>query len=68
MRVLEIIFAFQNKVYLYGGVYDGKLGNRHITNSVWAFDMNSKTWTQVNVRTSQCKIRMCGKKTHLLIN
>lgn len=51
----------QNKVYLYGGVYDGKFGNRHISNEVWAFDLTSKTWTKVPTHTGQCKKRMrCG--------
>ncbi|ODN01460.1 putative protein tag-53 [Orchesella cincta] len=52
--------VFENKVYLYGGVYDGKFGNRDISKSLWVFDINSKTWSEASVKPSQCKKRMCG--------
>ncbi|CAG7724473.1 unnamed protein product [Allacma fusca] len=53
---------FESKVYLYGGVHDGRFGNRHISNEVWSLDLNTLVWSKVRSsdQDAQCKSRMCG--------
>ncbi|KAF8699551.1 Kelch motif, partial [Rhizoctonia solani] len=36
--------AYKNKLYVFGGYYDGDA----IFNDTWCFDMNAKTWTELD--------------------
>ena len=44
------IYFPKDKIYVYGGVED----NGVVSNELWAFDVSSKIWENVTVRSDHC--------------
>ena len=58
------IWNFQNKIYVYGGVHDGKFGTRYVSSGVWSFDLMTRYWSEITFTrdtNNGCKRSMCGK-------
>jgi len=44
---------------MYGGVRDGKFGNRYVSNKLWSFDVQKRVWSEITGKT-KCQRGLCG--------
>lgn len=52
----------KNKIFVYGGVHDGRHGTRYVSNAVWSLDLITRHWLEVRFsrEAGQCRRSICG--------